>query len=279
LAELARHHPLSFYSIPELACRARRFTWKTVGYFQGLLMLPDLLVGDRDSVLLSSWQYQKAYVSAFASWIKAFIMAVVTPSAMTASVGAGMERSGDEPVRCLGRLQLWLLDQMEHQRTVQTGEKRGPRIGPWYLWRYAESVDAKPIAINLQLVLLLWLAKAVAAVIQQALKEKGAGGPSNISSSSSSGASGSSTGGGFSELEAYAQAMEACDRRLRPGEAYSEVTLCPLAKVPVVLGLIFLHSLLHWQRVAIAATAGHGGDASGESGAGGGVLGLGTVLR
>ena len=243
LVQLASSNPLAYMSLVEIPCRAKLFTDKTIWCTLGMLLLPDLLVGEGHPTLLCDWQHQKAFISALASWTKGYISKLKFPECGGTSVGApGPEKNKQ---RWLGQLQLWLRQELEQQKG-KPESSRGPRMGPWYLWHLAETVEAAPAVTNVHLVVVLWLARAVASVIELHLAgrlrvSRGRGGRSSIG-----GVNGSSSN------HSYMQAMEAMEI-LGQGGAYRAVMLSDLEEVPVVLALLQLNLIVRWQQKVAGA--------------------------
>ena len=126
LVQLACCNPLAYMPLVEVPCRTKLFTDNTIWCTLGMLIQPDLLVGEGHPVLLRDWQHQKAFISALASWTKVYIAKLKFPGCGAASVGApGPEKDKE---RWLGQLQLWLRQELEQQKGLPENS-RGPRLG------------------------------------------------------------------------------------------------------------------------------------------------------
>ena len=111
LAALAACDPSTYFSIVETLCRRGVAT----NYTCYLLCLPQLLVGGGHPLLMSSWQHYKAYTSAFASWVKSYLVEL---KALVAAPQGGdyqaiLDGCGRGSAASLKGLLEWLMKQMD----------------------------------------------------------------------------------------------------------------------------------------------------------------------
>ena len=212
LAQLAAACPLSYYSIMELSCRGGMAYGQAMSLAMtaSKLQLAELLVGQGHQQLLPSWSHYKAYTSATASWVKTYagVLQAVTPTVRVAATGGG-EGGGDQgtraPVRkgmtpdidvltqSLKNYQQWLLAEVSQLQRLPIGAGR-----MFFIWFELDSERSHTPA-TIQLLLLVWLARAVAVTAKLLLgavgvcrkkkssSRKAAGGASRPGSSSSIG--------------------------------------------------------------------------------------------
>ena len=86
---------MTYFTFVEVLCRRGIYICGTIDRPGILLRLPFLFVGDNQQQLIPTWPLTKAYASAFASWVKAYIMLLgdletsAPPSAAAAPAGGG----------------------------------------------------------------------------------------------------------------------------------------------------------------------------------------------
>ena len=194
-----------------------------------LLQLPDITFcsGTCQQQLLGNWQQQKAYTSAYASWVKAWINMLQQHG----SQGTG----GTKLVRIEGSVKAeafhvpWLMETLlkivttmwwfmginRHVCSTTTRQLPLPSVSAQncavtFAWMVFEREEQKGILLGLQLMCLQWAGRAVAAaghvLLQQRRKEDGA-------SSSSSGRGG---GGGAERTEDSSKVCSGSTSRSRP---------------------------------------------------------------
>ena len=220
LTQLAAACPLSYYNLMELSCRGGR----AYGHPMLLattatkLQLAELLVGQGHQQLLPSWQHYKAYTSATASWIKTYA-GVLQAAAVAAAGGVegaaagvtvrkGMTPAIDSLTQSLRSHQQWLLVETSQLQLLPLGAGRMVAfLFAGCLHRFELESEHSPTPGTIQLLLLVWLARAVAVTAKLLLgvvgvcrkKKKSssstaAGGGSRPGSSSSSGIEGGGVG-------------------------------------------------------------------------------------
>ena len=245
-----------------------------------MLQLPNLLSSEEhQQKLLPTWQHYKAYTSAMASWMKAWVLLLQERWA----AGEGACRDTRVPASFSEAPQLWgssvpegreqwvvrLLGEL-HQRIYEllvssvfdidwkAAEAAVQGGSDWMAGNCAEAARQKPTSSAIQLVLLMLMTRGVVAAGQLLLGTEGRGGQGTSSNksvreegkdkamASSSSISGSSTGGKI--------AMTAVSRETRPtpaaarkGEAARAAAAA--AAAPVVLGVVSTwHRLLRGRR-------------------------------
>ena len=230
-AELAAQAPLVYYRVVDHHCRmmSRHFSsscsMQGAGYctqatavLARLLQIPNLLSTKREhEQLLPTWQHYKAYTSAFASWIKSWVLLLREVWGMEEPGGVG------QGISEAGRQQLQAASMPHRQRDKWLVELAGQMIGmiDWMgvesasgvtwepagldredVWALrtmtaAEAAGLKPTNRAIQVVLVTLLAKGVAAVGplagERSRKAGRDGGASNRAGSSSRVENGSSS--------------------------------------------------------------------------------------
>ena len=98
LVTFAATNPMTYFTLVEVLCRRGLYTCHDIDDPAILLRLPFLFVGDNQQQLIPTWTLTKAYASAFASWVKAYIMVLPDPEASaSASSAAAVTAGGGQP--------------------------------------------------------------------------------------------------------------------------------------------------------------------------------------
>ena len=217
MTQLASCDPLAYFHVVEASCRVASNTvaWDSSGNSSSsnrskaklipmnddgtlseyisymflhstMLRLPALLAApDSTQQLLTSWQHYKAYIAAWASWVKAWVKLLVEGCA-----GRDEDFLSDTLLLMNDALG-WLLVDVNQLHTPDT--ERTTRFSP--VMRAGNEV---PLTLaGIQLVLLLWVARCIAAAKRMlpAAGRAGAEGSSSSGGRSSNGGSSSSSGG------------------------------------------------------------------------------------
>ena len=111
--------------------------------------------------LLQTWVHYKAYVSAFGSWVKAW-------SKLLQDM---WEENRDDVVlekhmKELGNVVKWLFVEGSSIMSWDLASAEGGQQGQWAIGAFAEAAGCKPAPSGIQLVLLLWTARPLAAASQ-----------------------------------------------------------------------------------------------------------------
>ena len=218
--DVAAQDPLTYYQWLDISSRAallgnsstrssRDVTQQAANnlwFLSHALQLPNLLVGEGHKELLPSWQHYRGYSSAYASWMKAWVKLM-------------QEQAGKQGGECwivvgpllsqLRRMLVWLLVESSQNMCWNPDSEDDMVRG----WRVMDQVkmESKPTPLHIQLLLLLWSARGIAAAgMLLAVQVRGAaeGDIAGASSSSSSSSKGSSSSASRTlQLPAPAAAM------------------------------------------------------------------------
>ena len=207
MTRLASCHPLAYFHVVEASCRVAsntvqwsssgnsssssskatsklvlRSDWPAGEYLKFLylhsrmLRLPALLAAEGQQQLLLSWQHYKAYAAAFASWVKAW------EKFLLGGCGGQGETVLSDAMVVLHDLLAWLLCDVNQLVIISLpGGGSGSITG----LSKRSDVDVPAALAGIQLVLLLWVARAIAAakcMLPGALTEAAEGGSSKGSS-------------------------------------------------------------------------------------------------
>ena len=301
--ELAATNPLAFFSLAETTIRspAAATADSLLLHVNGMLLLENTLNGEDLQGLLSSWDHCKAYISAFASWTKAYISRL--PAAAAAAVqgpdhAAGVE-DANQLLRWLGCLLVWMPLQVGYiHRDFNGGWKVGDR--KWNPAGFVKEAEGgqKPTPSAMQLLLLLWLARAVAATAPQLLPWVKPVHRASLTGKCSSSNSGNSSGGelrstGSSRAEDSSGGIVESSRRGnsssssgegRTGGGYDlrlrmwfweaacrllKLPDCPIQTKVVVLALLLHHCIATWHNTVSSHNVSDSRSSSSNSSAGG----------
>ena len=307
LTQLAAACPLSYYNLIELSCRGGRAYGqpKLVATTATKLQLAELLVGQGHQQLLPSWSHYKAYTAATASWVKTYaaVLQAVTPALAAAGgggrvwdqttrapVGKGMTSDVDGLTLSLMSHQQWLLTEISQLQMLPVGAAR--MLFSFAGLHFELDSEHSHTPATIQLLLLVWLARAVAVTAKLLLgvagvcrkgnsSSRAAGGGSRAGSSSSSGMEGggvgsSSRSGHGPDLAAavkkagVAKSLLALRGTHHPDIGSSNRTTTQAETTARVLSIALLQyqALVLWHRhVCKAAAAGVDGDTLTKCGA------------
>ena len=251
MTQLASCDPLAYFHVVEASCRvvsstmqwssrsssraASRLTrrddcpaeeyLKFLFFHSWMLRLPALLAADSKQQLLLSWQHYKAYTAAFASWVKAWEKFL-----LEGCVGQRVLLS--DAMVLLHDLLGWFLCDVNQLLAVSIGGGSGNST---MISKFSDVYVPAALA-GIQLVLLLWVARAIAAarcLLPGALTEAAEGGSSKSSSSMGSGSGSSSK-------------MERRQREAAKGLAVGRKSLNGLAAA----GVLYWCCLVLWEDTA-----------------------------
>ena len=231
LLAIALSDPLALYNLAEALARTRSETLAIWGTVPGLLLLPNLLQGSGHPQLLPTWQHYKAYASAFASWVKAYTK-TLPEEALEVKVLA----EPNPPVLvALEHAVMWLLKQPRECTSEIYCSTTDPEIFRERItWlNTAGPSEQNPSASGVQLLLLLWLPRGIAAAAEHLAGV-------TVAPSSRGVSRGGSKEGGSSSSSGLGLAAPG-------GRRYS------LLQHVVKIALIHFHALGQWKDVAFSA--------------------------
>ena len=281
MAGIAACNPLAYYYMVEVTYRgglAADVASACLPLYS--LCLENLLVGRGHPQLLATWQHYKVYASAFASAIKGYIMQL---RALQADGNSGEGAGGNgylwrpcmrsQVLLALENLLCWFAGQLEWQDMEYWIIREGVGL----------SEDMMATASTIQLVLLLWLARAVSVAAAQLVgvtvavaarrgpRQKGTCGDTRGSSSSSSSSSSSLPDSTRYSTEKVREAVIRVQREVGNPEGISLLTRV------VKMALLLHGALVVWQQQtrATAADTSAGVPARARSGSAVGWVGLG----
>ena len=186
LGELVPRNPLAFFSGTDLACRSQKVDiLHTI--LAGGLHLPHF----KNQPLLVTSSHVKAFISAMASWVKAYINRLPGAGDLSAAPG-GIECPSDALAKAaavksmISRLKIVLSDSVGCQGGGP-GDGMPGQVG-------GEVTGWTPVHSSIQLVLLLWLSRAVWATCRLLLLV--INGPSSTTGSTNNTSGSSSNGSG-----------------------------------------------------------------------------------
>ena len=164
----------------ELSCRGGLAYGKPISLAltASKLQLAELLVGQGHQQLLPSWLHYKAYTSATASWVKTYAAVLQAVAAAGGGEGGadsvtrvpvrkGMTPAVDALTQILMSHQQWLLAETSQLQVLPLGAGRIGLIYPDLDFELDSEHIHTPATI--QLLLLVWLARAVAATAKMLL--------------------------------------------------------------------------------------------------------------
>ena len=167
LARLVSSNPLAFYSLMDLACRTHTSMELSDLLRLGVLVDCKNFLGNEWQELFSTKQHIKAYTSAMASWVKAFIIRL--PPVMAAAATEASEGCGD-----LQLMVSWVQDVLYSLQPIQNIQRcRLASLVPNLRAEMASLellADLSCSSSNFDIMVLVWVSRAVEAMSEQLLK-------------------------------------------------------------------------------------------------------------
>ena len=160
---MAASDPLAFFSLADMMCRQDPSPPDLVLVGRQLLVIPGLLSGATNRQLLPTWQHYKAFASAFASWMKAYVK--LLPGAVAAAQagdGEGVSALTDT----LNMISTWLRVESPSTSALRMREFRSVADVLVNYWDSAPRRTQAETLRSFRLVLLMLLTRAVLAIVQ-----------------------------------------------------------------------------------------------------------------
>ena len=266
LLELVALDPLIYYMLVDFTLRVVVCDTRTFSLMSDLLGLDNLLVGSGAKQLLPSWEHYKAYISAFASWTKAYMLllgcgaAAASPAVKSApaevasavsalpAAAAASSSAGNLAAEVADDQASYAMEDLERMlaffglQVLQVQIKDPSEAATVAAMTV---VEGEPTPGTTQLIVLLYLARAVAATAKQMTGMVAAA--SRSSSSSSGGCT--TVARGITNID-----VPAMIRAYEDLAFWNQGHHSALARA-VVLGLMLSQNLIQWHLVATGQAA------------------------